>query len=47
MAKLKAAGGKKKKAATQRGVGCIVILALGMLLAILFLVYVMGHANQT
>jgi hypothetical protein len=46
MAKLKAAKGKKKSAARQ-GVGCIIMLALCMLLAILFLVYVMGHANQT
>jgi len=47
MAKLKAAKGKKKTAASQRGVGCIVMLTLALLLAILFLVYVMGHANQT
>jgi hypothetical protein len=47
MAKLKAAKGKKKSAAPRRGVGCIIMLALVMLLAILFLVYVMGHANQT
>jgi hypothetical protein len=47
MAKLKAARGKSKPAAPQRGVGCIVMLVLAMLLAILFLIYVMGHANQT
>jgi hypothetical protein len=47
MAKLKAARGKPKTAAPQRGVGCIVMLVLAMLLAILFLIYVMGHANQT
>jgi hypothetical protein len=47
MAKLKAARGKPKTVAAQRGVGCIIMLVLGMLLAILFLIYVMGHANQT
>ena len=47
MAKLKASRAKKKAAATQRGVGCIVLLVLTMVLAMLFLIYVMGHANQT
>jgi hypothetical protein len=47
MAKLKAARGKQKSAAPKKGVGCIVMLVLAMLLAILFLIYVMGHANQT
>ena len=47
MAKLKAARRKPKTAAPNRAVGCIVVLALGMLLAILFIVYVMGHANTT
>jgi hypothetical protein len=47
MAKLKASRGKPKSAATQRGVGCIVMLVLAMLLAILFMIYVMGHASQT
>jgi hypothetical protein len=46
MAKLKPARGKKKTATKGRGIGCIVLLVLGMLLAILFLIYVMGqHAN--
>jgi len=47
MAKPKASRARQRTAAKQRGVGCIVILVLGMLLAILFLIYVMGHANQT
>ena len=47
MAKLKAARRKAKTAAPKRGVGCIVMVALVMLLAILLLIYVMGHANQT
>jgi hypothetical protein len=47
MAKLKASRGKSKTAASQRGVGCIVVLALAMLIAILLMIYVMGHANQT
>ena len=34
MAKLKASRGKPKTAARQRGVGCIVLLVLGMLIAI-------------
>ena len=47
MAKLKAARGKPRSAAPKRGVGCIVLVVLTMLLAILFLIYLMGHANQT
>jgi hypothetical protein len=47
MAKLKRTSSKPKTAAPQRGMGCIVMLVLGMVLAILFLIYVMGHANQT
>ena len=47
MAKLKASRGKPKTAAKQRGLGCIVMLVLAMLLAILFMIYVMGHASQT
>jgi len=47
MAKLKRASTKSKTTSPQRGMGCIVLLVLGMLLAILFLIYVMGHANQT
>ena len=47
MAKWKASRGKPKTAAPQRGVGCIVALVLAMLLAILFMIYVMGHASQT
>jgi hypothetical protein len=46
MAKLKRASKKPKTAGPQKGMGCIVLLVLGMLLAILFLIYVMGHANQ-
>jgi hypothetical protein len=48
MAKLKPAKGKQKTASKGRGMGCIVLLVLGMLLAILFLIYVMGqNANAT
>jgi hypothetical protein len=47
MAKIKASRGKPKTAAPQRGVGCIVLLVLGMVLVMLFLIYVMGHANQS
>jgi hypothetical protein len=47
MAKLKRAGAKPKTAAPQRGMGCIVLLVLGLVLVMLFLIYVMGHANQT
>jgi hypothetical protein len=48
MAKVKAARGKKKTAASPRGgLGCVILLGLLMLLALLFLVYWMGHANQT
>jgi hypothetical protein len=47
MAKLKRASKKPKTAAPQRGMGCIVLLVLGLVLAMLFLIYVMGHANQT
>jgi hypothetical protein len=47
MAKLKRARAKAKTAGPQRGMGCVVLLVLGLLLAMLFLIYVMGHANQT
>jgi uncharacterized integral membrane protein len=48
MAKVKPARAKTKSATKGRGIGCIVLLVLGMLLAILFLIYIMGqHANQT
>ena len=47
MAKLKRASKKPKTSAPQRGMGCIVLLVLGLVLAMLFLIYVMGHANQT
>ena len=48
MAKLKAARGKQKTASKGRGIGCIVLLVLGLVLAMLFLIYVMGqHADAT
>jgi hypothetical protein len=47
MAKLKPARRKQKTASRGRGIGCIVLLVLGMLLAILFLIYVMGQHAST
>jgi hypothetical protein len=47
MAKIKASRGKAKASTPQRGVGCIVMVVLAMLIAILLMIYVMGHANQT
>lgn len=50
MAKLRPARAKSKTATANkgRGIGCIVLLVLGMLLAILFMIWVMGqHANAT
>jgi hypothetical protein len=47
MARFKAARGKTKSRAPRQGVGCIIMLVLFMLLGILFLVYVMGHASQS
>ena len=48
MAKIKAARGKRKQTVAPRGgVGCIVVLVLLLLLGMLFLIYVMGHAHQS
>jgi hypothetical protein len=47
MAKLKPAGGRKKSTAPRGGYGCIVLLVLGMLLVILFLIYVMGQYGSS
>ena len=46
MAKVKPAKGKQKTA-TRGGWGCIVMVALAILLAILFMIWVMGNANTT
>ena len=46
MAKLKAAKGKKS-APTRGGWGCIVMVALAIILAVLFMIWVMGNANTT
>ena len=46
MAKVKPAKGKPK-ATARGGWGCIVMVALIMLLGILFMIWVMGNANQT
>jgi hypothetical protein len=46
MAKLKPARRRQASATKNRGIGCIVLLVLGMALAMLFLIYVMGqHAT--
>ena len=47
MAKLKAAKGKKKSATPRGGWGCVVMVALVIVLAILFLIWVMGNANPS
>jgi len=45
MAKLKPAKGKQKTATARGGWGCIVMVALAILLAVLFMIWVMGNAN--
>jgi hypothetical protein len=46
MAKVRPARRRKPTATKGRGLGCIVLLVLGMVLAMLFLIYVMGqHAT--
>jgi hypothetical protein len=47
MAKLKPARGKPKAAAARGGWGCILAVALFILLAVLFMIWVMGNANPT
>ncbi len=47
MAKVKLAKKKSKSASPRGGWGCIVMVALVILLAILFLIWVMGNANPS
>jgi hypothetical protein len=47
MAKVRLAKGKQKKATSREGWGCILMVAFTILVAILFLIWVLSNANPS